>query len=556
MYYTPNQLVLELKNQHQDHEFYPTTAEIIARLVADIKSAEHRDYRRFNHLSSVLDIGAGNGKVLRALAEDAGFSSLYAIEKSHLLCKQLPADVFIVGTDFKEQSLLSKNADVVFCNPPFSEFEEWAVRIVREAPSHLVYLVLPSRWEKSVAIADAIRFRDAKVKSIGEFSFEDAEDRAARAKVHLLRIEYPEHEADAFSRFFDEQFSSLRAKFETDKKHDDDEERESWEKKKTARARRFESLVPGEDYPARLVQLYNEEMALVQKNYQLVAQLDVDLLKEFEITPPKIMQCLKDRLAGLRNDYWKELFSKMEEVTNRLTSKKRQKLLDKLQAAGHVDFTPSNIFAVILWVLKNANAYLDEQLIDVFEEMARKANVRRYKSNLRPFVEDNWRYNQERPTHIALEYRIVLNWHGLDCFWGDMRLSESGCEFIRDLLTVARNLGFACSTQDFRLNHRSSGWAPGQPATFFGTVKGKSAPLLEVKAFKNRNLHVRMHQQLALALNVEVGRLKGWLKSGQHAAEELDDAQAPAFFGTNIQLATHNLLPATFQPEIPEAVNL
>ena len=121
--------------------------------------------------------------------------------------------------------------------------------------------------------------------------------------------------------------------------------------------------------------MYNAEIELVQKNYQLVSQLDIDLLKEFDITPPKIMQCLKDRLAGLRKEYWQELFSKMKEVTDRLTSKKRNELLNQLNESGSVDFTPSNIVAIVLWVLKNANIYLDEQLITVFEEMASKANV-------------------------------------------------------------------------------------------------------------------------------------------------------------------------------------
>lgn len=56
---------------------------------------------------SVLDIGAGNGKVLDTFAKRGG-GPLYAIEKSPILQQALPPEVFIVGADFAEQTLHSK----------------------------------------------------------------------------------------------------------------------------------------------------------------------------------------------------------------------------------------------------------------------------------------------------------------------------------------------------------------------------------------------------------------------------------------------------------------
>ena len=152
-------LVSLVQSNGQDFEFYPTTDAIISALVKDIKR-EPEEYRH-RDFESVLDIGAGNGKVPMALREQAGFSSLHAIEKSLILCEQLDPNVLIVGTDFAEQSLLSKHVDVVFCNPPYSEFEQWAVKIIRQAASAEVYLVLPRRWQTSVPIADALKYRDA-----------------------------------------------------------------------------------------------------------------------------------------------------------------------------------------------------------------------------------------------------------------------------------------------------------------------------------------------------------------------------------------------------------
>ncbi len=551
-----NALVEQLKTAGQDFEFYPTTDEIIRRLVADLADLranglpvdhEGHHFTRSVGFSTVLDIGAGDGKVLRALRKatfEEGrrdeprpiFSEFYAIEKALPLLQRLEPDVFIVGTDFLEQSLVAKQIDVTFCNPPYSEFTDWARKIIRESSSRLVYLVIPTRWKDSPEIAAAIKHRDATPTILGEFSFVHAEDRAARAVVNLIRIELSAEKDDAFDRFFDEQFADLKARFKGKPKDDDEE--------KTHEDPRFKSLVGGSNLPERLVALYDAEVANIQRNYDLVAKLDADLLREINVTPAGILGSLKARLTGLRNVYWQELFSHMSQVTNRLCQKKRNALLATLQKNGHVDFTVSNIHAVVIWVLKNANAYLDEQLIEVFESMVEKANVRNYKSNRRAFTYDRWRYAEEKPTHIALEFRLVLaHCGGIRRGYSFERgLSDQGCEFLGDLLTVAHNLGFLCDTTDARLNRAlREKWESGTCETFRCMINGKNEPLVEVRAFYNNNLHVRLNQKFALALNVEVGRLKGWVKSGDEAADELGDQSAKKYFRTLVQLCTSHL---------------
>jgi hypothetical protein len=281
----------------------------------------------------------------------------------------------------------------------------------------------------------------------------------------------------------------------------------------------------------------------VRRNYDLVRRLDAELLREFEVYPARILGCLKARLAGLRNLYWRELFSNMESVTNRLTTKKRNALLRRLNTSGNVDFTLTNIHAVLIWVLKNANGYLDEQLLDLFDQMVAKANVRNYKSNQRPFVHDRWRYNQEKPTHIALEYRLVLaNVGGIGRTSWERGLSESASEFLRDLLTVAHGLGFRGETADYRLSRPGrQQWQSGCLEEFRALFDGSNEVLFEVRAYLNGNLHMRIHQKLALALNVEVGRLRGWIKSGQEAADELGDKDAARFFGSHLRLGPGSL---------------
>ena len=526
---TTQALIAQVRGTEHDHEFYPTTNEIITALVRAINRLGDRRYD--TKLDSVLDIGAGCGKVLRAFKDQLKFGELYAIEKSIPLCKALPADVFIIGTEFHEQSLLAKQVAVTFCNPPYSEFESWAVKIIRESASRYVYLVIPTRWQDSEQIAAALAYREAQTKIIGEFTFAVSEDRPARAVVHLLQIALATESDDAFDRFFDEQFAGLKAKFDSvavDVPHAPPE---------------FTSLVVGPQYPDRLVELYNLELNHIRQNYDLVAKLDAALLKEFDVTPVRILGCLKARLAGLRNTYWKELFDHMQAVTDRLTAGKRRVLLEKLQRSGHVDFTPANIHAIILWVLKNANQYMDVQLIETFEKMVEQANVHNYASNRRVYEKQQWRYGEDKPTHVALEYRLVLQrCGGMNRDWRGLELCESTATFLGDLLTVARNLGFTCETTDPRLSYDGRRhWTGGKAAVFTAMIDGQRATLFEVRPFLNHNLHIRLHQQFALALNVEMGRLKGWLRTGAEAATELQEPEAAKFFQSNLQLNTRSL---------------
>ena len=529
-------LIHKLKESDQDFEYYPTTNEIIDRLVSDIKLIREDHYHEYRAIDSVLDIGAGHGKVLMALGERADFNRLYAIEKSPILCDRLANEIFIIGTEFHEQSLVEKQVGLTFCNPPYSEFEQWATRIIRESSSRLVYLVIPERWERSVDIANAIAYRDAKAKVVGRFDFLNAEDRTARAKVHLIRVELSYKKDDAFDRFFNAEFAGLKAKFEESKQA-------STSEKGTQRNPKMDALVIGANYPERLVGLYNEDLDHIRKNYDLVKSLDIDLLKEFDVSPERIMGCLKARLEGLRNTYWQELFSHMSSITNRLTSKKRRMILETLNRNGHVDFTVSNIHAIIIWALKNANTYINDQLLETFDTMVGKANVKNYKSNERVFTFDRWRYNEEKPTHIMLEYRLVLqNIGGVHKGDWDRGLDETAADFMGDLITVAHGLGFVGNTNDHRINREGrKGWDGGAREEFRCLVDGKSEVLFDVRAFFNRNVHIRLNQKFALALNVEVGRLKGWIKSGQEAADELGDKTAARYFGVNVQLGNSSV---------------
>lgn len=524
-----NSLISELKNENQDFEFYPTTNEIIDALASDIlKSATY-----YNEYRSVLDVGSGNGKVLKAIKEktDKCFD-LYGIEKSKILIHNTPNDIYIIGTDFYQQSLIDKDIDITFCNPPYKEYEEWVSKIIKESNSKKLYFVIPSRFVNSDLINQALKYRNVDYKVIDSFSFEDSEDRKARAKVDLISINL-EETTSAFDSLFNEQFKEVIVKFKEDKKDSHSEV--------------FNKLVTGESLIKSLVEIYNNELNKIKSNYDAVSKLDVSLLKEFNIDIHSIKDLLYQKLKNLKNIYWKEVLSRLSDITDRLTSKNRDSLFKKMNNNGSIDFTESNIYTVIIWIIKNSKDLIDSQMIEVYEKAINDANVKKYKSNDRVFSCDRFRYQDEKPSHIYLDYRIVLDRCGglKKDTWSrsvEYTLTDYGCYYIQDLLTVANNLGFTCNTVDERLRpYNKNLWYPAKYQEFECIYNGKKEVLFEVKAHLNGNIHLRANQKFMLAMNVEYGRLKGWLHSKNDADNEIME-NAGNYFESMFNPMNNNLL--------------
>lgn len=521
----------ELQDTNQDYEWYPTTNEIIDAFIKHVNAYQ---------IESLLDIGAGNGKVLNRFKKskekdkEYGYhTDLLAIEKSQPLLESLSADIGILGTDFWQQSLLDKKIDCIFSNPPYREFIEWSVKVIREANANFIYLVIPQRWKEQKQIIDAIDTRKAGFKVIGQFDFLNAEDRQARAKVDLLFIWLcDEHyinatpetrnrvgvKTDPFEQWVCDFFV-----LDDKKKTTESQFEKAVCNEKTRKEKIENALVCGNGMIEVLDNLYRDELAFLISNYQKVAALDSELFKELEISIRSITSTLKSRIKGLKTFYWNELFENYKPLTNRLTASSRKSFIESIRRKTNIDFTASNAYAVTIWSIKNADKYLDNQMIETFERMVSSANVINYKSNDRVFKQNYYRYQWEEHSHYKLDYRIVAERVGglnQSAYSRDARggLSERAANFIDDLIVIANNLGFNCDDSVGKHNFEA-----GKKEVFMFTKSGKEEILITVRAYMNCNLHIKFNQKFMLAMNVEVGRLKGWIHNAQHAAEEIDE---------------------------------
>lgn len=542
----PTALLEEVKDAGQDFEWYPTTREIVSKVGKDIRTRHERSG------VSLLDIGAGNGSVFALFGEidPELISTKYAIEKSEVLINAMDKDIFVIGTDFNEQTLIDKDVEVIFCNPPYSEYELWARKIILEANCKTAYLVIPERWKDNAEIKAALERRGVKPELLGSFTFENSEFRKARAKVNILklRFKYERYDdesdaADPFSVWFDDTF-----KFEADT-HDASE----YQQEETA-AKQLHELVCADNLVESLAELYVAELNQLHENYRAVEKLDAEILRELSVNLKGLKAGLREKIKGAKNRYWHELFSRFDPITRRLTSKSREQLLRKLTEHTAIDFTAKNAYAVVIWAIKNANHYFDEQLLAVYMDMVSDENIRGYKSNRR-FQTDEWRYlkgwdfrnavRDGKVTHYSLDYRLVFDrWssnfctdkYGFGSYNFPNGLRKESHDFINDIFTVAKNLGFDVTETTMEVGQ----WHPGGVQKFRHRVAGKAGdkwvPFAEVRAYKNGNIHSKFCPDFMKALNIEAGRLNGWLRDPAHANEELEIDDAAKYFRTNMQL--------------------
>lgn len=502
-------IVKRLKECSEDFEYYPTTERMLEAIKTDIvKKFGASDSGEV--YDSVLDVGAGCGSALNYLT----MGKKYAIEKSRTLLSLLPNDVFVVGTDFESQTLIDKRVDLVFSNPPCMTYVDWAVRLIRESQAKALYLVIPKRWESSKDIASAIKDRKAKAKVIFEGDFTQAE-RRARAKVHIVRIQLadqPEYYVQSGFRNYVEPFSLwFKSNFKMSIQANDLANYEVVDLVRRGvkqKINKSNKLVANSGYINVLEQLYLEDMDHLMSNYLKLAEIDSDLLSELNVNLRGVMEAVKLKIESLKSVYWNELVNRMEVITQRLTSESRDEVIGTLLEHTQVDFTVSNALAVVEWVVKNGNDYFDRQLISFVESLVGEANIVLYKSNLKTFGKDEWKYSKTPKSldRFKLDYRVII------------RADDT---LVDDALTIAYNLGFD-TTKTKRLSEREICFGKKEEFFYYNHTLKDWVLLFDAKWHQNNNLHLRFNQDFLCTLNVQFGFLKGWIKDNNQASDELN----------------------------------
>ena len=548
-----NQLVAEIKHNEEDFEWYPTTCEIVESVAKWIST--HGEWT-----GSILDIGCGNGGFFEKLDRTNYFDgntyetrtnlarhyTKYGIEKSYILAEQLPEDVILLGSDFLTQTLIDKKVDCIFCNPPYSQYEIWSEKIIREGNAEKIVLVIPERWKTNRQIMETLNDRKYSAEVIGNFDFSNAE-RKARGKVDIVAIlpdetqyegrGYSSKATDPFDLWFDTTF-----KLNADKTKADE-----WKEKE----QRKDEIIASGDTAENLVKFYNADMQKLYDNYRALENLDADIFKELKTDVNMLKKSLRERLANLKLLYWDLLFKHYDKITSRLTTTGRNRVIKRLNDNTAIDFTLENIFLLTMWIIRHSNTLFDEQLTDFFFTLARRENIHRYKSNLR-WNDSDWKYMKEKCyeyghyrenvakatlKNIMLDYRVIVtDWRNFDTDWYKSRLTNSCRDFLYDMSVIGENLGFRLNFKipDKYEDIELSEWSNKDIYTTDGKL------FCNLKLYKNGNRHVKFCKEFMQKLNVEMARINGWIHSKEEAAEEMEmnEAEISRAWNNNLKIGT------------------
>lgn len=502
----------DVSGYDQSEHTHHLSQSLINNLLEDLKS-----YQVENPIT--LDIGTGCGSIAQLVASKG---RRYVIEKDSTLIHAMDTDSFLLGNDLHQTTLIDKPVDLVFSKPPVAESEAWVTKILKEAHASLIYLVLPSGFfDLNEPVQDAVTQRRARANVLSKHQLHDGSSvELIRVKLGVFRknrsmTDSIQQTVQPFDLWFSENFQLDLNETETS----DYYVRSACLERASEVAKN--AISDKQDLIVALSNSYNNRMDTLFATYKSLSEIDAKILRELNVNTSAVKDRLKRQINNFKNAYWSALFAEFECITKRICSKQREIMLNKLTNNTCLEFSNGMAHETALWAIKLASENQSVQLVDVFENMIESVNVQAYKSNQNTFSTENWRYikSDSNEMKLKLDYRIVLeNFGGI---YRSDSLSKSAINFLNDLLIVAHSLGFDTDKSQRAEEYE---WASRKKNafTFYNHDTKSEQVLFTVTGFTKGTLHFQLNQSFICKLNVEFGRLKGWIKNASHASEELD----------------------------------
>lgn len=534
------ELVSELRSHDQDFEFYPTTKEQLNVIRNDLEEIlkENCFHSKYREKVKILDVGAGDGRALFTLSTHLNElnieTKMFAIEKAMThTSSYVGKNISVIGTDFEQTNFISKNADLVFTNPPYLHYERWIYTLIKQMKFKLMYAVIPERWVNCESIKEAMERMNIHYKILAESDFVEA-DRVSRAKVNVIRFSRDDFESyskrkarfknssyknvlgsssvSPFQVFINDELGLKKNYSESTKEFNILVEKQRVSESLSEEGSEQNKIMVSRGVLNALLDSYEKDLERTLGDYKKISTLDPSLLKELGVDYDNLVDGVKQKLFGYRNVYWSLLFDNLDVLYRKLTQKNKVKLLDVLNSNA-LDFTYNNAVYIIDYAVKMANDLIEDSIIHVYKKLtSEKSILRHYKSNTHHY-QDKWRYNNKEQNDKAkylLDYRFISShFNNFSSYSWEKGLIDDAREYISDIVVAMSLIGY----DEVFVNVSFDEINPGDSLTVQGyDVNKNKIDLVVVKFYKNGNRHLKFNQEAMLRFNVMVSRLLGWVR--------------------------------------------
>jgi hypothetical protein len=390
-------------------DLYPTPKELANKMLSKV------DWKR---VKTILEPSAGLGNLIEAIKTYDRFAYHYEISAIEIdnKCRNflIGAGINVIDSDFLLYNGLEQ-FDLIVANFPFSDGDKHLHKALDVLFSGQIVCLLNAETIKnpySNSRQDLIKKLNKLNASIEyiENAFLDAE-RKTGVEVALIYIE---------------KYQTVETELFNDMVGDVTEVVEDIKESKEIATR---------DSIKNIVLRYNQEKETVisqiiefYKNYKKVSKylslttVGEDIQKYSQVVKEderNLTDLMKSKLnyfsKKIKKDYWLEAMQ-LDEVSNRLTSKKKKELSNELNLYSNMDFTEANIKIFIENLIAKYPIMIDEAIEYVFDEFTKysyrdESRFNEYKGNTHLY--NGWKTNQAFKVNKKVILPFYVGWQGV-----------------------------------------------------------------------------------------------------------------------------------------------
>jgi len=533
-------------------DLFPTPEWLVKKMLSKV------DFKN-QKIKNILEPSAGLGHIIDYINRDMNRHSSYnisAIEidnncRSQLLLK----NINVIDSDFLAYNGLEQ-FDLIIANFPFSDGDKHLHKALDVLFSGQIVCLLNAETIKNPfsnsrkSLIQKLDKLNASIEYI-ENAFVDAE-RKTGVETALIYIEkYQKVETEIFNNM-----TSSEDEFEDLKES---------------------NAIATRDNITNIVLRYNQDKEAITnqimdfyKNFKKVSKyltlavVGEDIQRHSSSVSQEtkdLTELMKSKLnyfaTKLKRDYWLEAM-KLNEISSKLTSKKKRELSSKLNQYANMDFTENNIKIFIENLIFEYPKMIDEAINDMFDKFTEHAfrDIRNgnneYKANIHLY--NGWKTNQAYKVNKKIILPFYVGWIGITSLSGDQQ------EFLDDIDLVFnyfddKNIENELLEYKDKYSYNNQQLSTKQTSKIvsvnlsYGESKNIKTRYFTITVYKKGTMHFVFNDlELLRKFNIYVAKKRGWLPSNYGYTAKKDDsvdfetAKEYKQIGTELSINTNNVL--------------